>query len=96
MRVSADLLMMAASHQDPAVRNLAAQTAELQAQGLRGRAFHRRNRRLVAVEAALRQVIHGGVPLPAALEQAGLAKPGPRKALGTNPGDIAAVPVAKR
>ena len=95
MTVSADLLMAAASHSDPDVRALAAETKKLEAEELKGRAFHVRARRLNATETALRQVIHGGVPLPAALEQAGLAKPGPRMALGTNPGDSAAVPPAR-
>ncbi len=96
MKVSADLLTKAASSSDPAVRKLAAETVKLEAEDLKGRAFHQRSRHLEAVDAALRLVMHGGVPLPAALEQSGLKALGPRTALGNNPGDIAAIPTAKR
>ena len=94
--VSADLLMKAASSRDPAVVKLGADTVELQAKDLSGRAFHHRKRHLDKVEAALRNVFHGGCPLPAALEQAGLAPVAAPAALGTSPGDKAAVPRARR
>ena len=66
------------------------------AENLSGRAFHRRKAHLLKVEEALRNVFHGGCPLPAALEQAGLPGPKSPGALGTNPGDVAAVPSARR
>ncbi|MHC4402948.1 MAG: hypothetical protein ACYTG0_25080 [Planctomycetota bacterium] len=96
MNVSNDLLLKAASHRDPAVKALAADIRALEAEDLRGRAFHHRARRLTALDGVLREVCHGGVPLPAAMEQAGLAPLTPSKALGTNPGDAAAVPRARR
>lgn len=96
MKVSEDLLMKAASHSDPALRKFAADIRALEAEDLKGKAFHRRSRHMEAADAALRMVLHGGVPLPAALEQNGLKAPGPRTALGSNPGDVAAIPPAKR
>jgi len=95
MKVSEQLLVAGASHNDPAVRALVAECRELEAETLKGRAFHRRAAHLTKVEAVLRNVIHGGVSLPGAMVDAGLAKPSTTP-LGGNPGDKAAVPSAKR
>lgn len=96
MKVSNDLLLKAEGHRDPDVRKFAADARALEAEELKGKAFHERSRRLEAIDAALRLICHGGIPLPAALETVGLTEPGARTALGTNPADVAAVPMAKR
>lgn len=95
MKVAEDLLVKAASHNDLTVRAFAAECRELAAENLRGRAFHQRSAKLRKMEDALRMVLCGGVSLAGAMEAAGLAAPDPRP-LGSNPGDKAAMPRARR